>query len=147
MNIKTVSDMVYADTTNKERMEKMNEIYYAMADWVRSRDMDAYNEFLNKAEDIVFCIEPSMAQGMVAMMSPYGQRWTWDEIRTFIMDRGVPETEVCKYYLVMNMAYNDYRRTAEKYGLDRPDFYYDIAWDFINDEDAKSHKVAKYFMA
>ena len=147
MNIKTISDMVYADTSNRERMEKMNEVYYEMADWIKNHDANAYETFVDKAEDVVYDIDSSKAQGIVAMMTPYGQRWNWDEIRTFVMDRGVPEYDVCKYYLVMNMCYNDYRRTAEKYGLDRPDFYYDLAWDFINDDDAKSHKIAKYLMA
>lgn len=54
----------------------------------------------------------------------------------------------CKYYLCMNMAYNDYYKTAESVGKgEDPEFYFSIARDFINDADAKDFKVEKYFLA
>ena len=47
----------------------------------------------------------------------------------------------------MNMAYNDYRKTAEKFNLeDDVNFYFCIAHDFIEDPDAKEFKVELYFM-
>ena len=48
--------------------------------------------------------------------------------------------------MVMNMMYNDYNRTAKQYNSDVPEFYFDLSFDFINDVDAKRHKVEKYFM-
>lgn len=41
---------------------------------------------------------------------------------------------------------NDYSRTAKIIGQDDADFYFNLAYDFINDEDAKPDKIAKYFM-
>jgi hypothetical protein len=44
------------------------------------------------------------------------------------------------------MTYNDFSRTARQYNLDIPEFYFDLSTDFINDPDAKKHKVQKYFL-
>lgn len=56
------------------------------------------------------------------------------------------ENDITDYYLVMNMMINDYSRTARMYGQDNADFYFNLAYDFINDEDALPDKVARYFM-
>lgn len=141
MDIKELKEI-----TNPTRAEEVNEVYYEIADYLKRHDAMAYKRFLEKAEDIVYHIDQEWAEGIVMSMTPYGQRWSMGEVRSILAEHGIAECEDCKYYLAMNMAYNDYRRTAEKYGLDRPDFYYDVAYDFINDEDGKSHKVAKYFM-
>lgn len=37
--------------------------------------------------------------------------------------------------LVMNMMYSDYCAVAKKFGLDRPDFYAELAKAFLNDKD------------
>lgn len=57
-------------------------------------------------------------------------------------------TEDCvSWYLVMNMAYNDYHDTAAMVGMSEDaEFYYSIANNFINDIDGKKYKVAKYFL-
>lgn len=146
MDIRTVSDAIYHDD-DRCKMEKMNEIYYKMADYIRTYNPDMYGEFVDMAEAVAYEMDKQTAEQIVTNMRPYGQRWSHNEIRNYVLERGVPEEKVCDYYLVMNMCYNDYRRTAEKYGYDRPEFYYDLACDFINDEDGKGHKVAKYFMA
>ena len=145
MNIRTVSDIAYSDAANKDRMERMNAVYYQMADYIREHNPEAYEQFVHEAEKVVYEISLTDAMNIVAKMSPMGERWSYDTIRSYVAERG-QEQEAMHYYLVMNMAYNDYRRTAEKYGLDRPDFYYDLAWDFINDPDACSFKVEKYFL-
>lgn len=96
-------------------------------------------------EDIVSRIDDDEAHEIVKDMRPYGEKWTLDEIGAFIVTKAVPEEERVNYYLVMNMMYNDHRDTAKKYGLDNADFYYALAKEFIEDEDGKPHKVARYF--
>lgn len=40
--------------------------------------------------------------------------------------------------------YSDYAATAKRYGIHSPDFYADMAADFIRDADAAPDKVQKY---
>ena len=39
--------------------------------------------------------------------------------------------------MAMNMKYSDHCTTAKKYGVDRPEFYLDLAKDFLMDKDYK----------
>lgn len=96
-------------------------------------------------EDIVCRIDDDEAHEIVKDMRPYGEKWSIETIGDFIATKGVPEDERVNYYLVMNAMYNDHRETAKKYGLDNADFYYALAKEFIEDEDGKPHKVARYF--
>lgn len=146
MDIRTISDAIYHND-DRCKMEKMNQVYYKLADYVKEYHPDMYLEFVDMAEAVAYELDRSKADTIVMNMRPYGQRWSYDDIKSFVGERGVGEKEACDYYLVMNMMYNDYKRTADRYGLDRADFYFDLSWDFINDEDGKTHKVAKYFMA
>lgn len=96
-------------------------------------------------EDIVCRIDDNEAHHIVSGMLPYGEKWSLDDVETFIATKGIPEDERVNYYLVMNTMYNDHRETAKRYGLDNADFYYALAREFIEDEDGKPHKVARYF--
>lgn len=145
MDIKTISDIIYEDTENRERMEKMNDVYYQMADYLKKHDLQTYKMFYEMAEGIVYEISRDQAEDMVKRMKPYGERWDFDSIVAFVNDRGERGHDV-KYYMVMNMIYNDYCRTAKLYEVDDADFYYNLAYDFIHDVDAPAHKVEKYFL-
>lgn len=144
MDIKSMSDRVYSGA-DREKKEKMDKVYYDIAEHLKQHDMEGYKKFCEMAEDIVYDIDEDRAHKIVSAMKPYGQQWNMDEITEFIATKGIMDKAKC-YYLVMNMAYNDYMRTAQKHGVDNADFFFDLAYDFINDPDAKKHKVEKYFM-
>lgn len=142
MDIRRISDKVYHDD-DRYKMEEMNKVYYRMADRVKELDPNMYDMFVEEAENIAYTYSRNDAEKYVNAMGPYGQHWSYDDVKNYVKDRGVADSDVCDYYVAMNMAYNDYRRTAEKYGTDRTDFYFDIAWDYINDEDSPDYKVAR----
>ena len=48
--------------------------------------------------------------------------------------------------LVMNMMYSDYCAVAKKFGLDRPDFYAELAKAFLNDKDFGGDPEEKVFL-
>lgn len=48
--------------------------------------------------------------------------------------------------LVMNMMYSDYCAVAKKFGLDRPDFYAELAKAFLNDKDFGGEPEEKVFL-
>jgi hypothetical protein len=117
---------------------KLSDICHAMEKWLDESEV-------HYLEDIVCRIDDDEAHDIVRMMLPYGEKWSIETIGDFIATKGVPEDERVNYYLVMNAMYNDHRETAKKYGLDNADFYYALAKEFIEDEDGKPHKVARYF--
>ena len=106
---------------------------------------EMYKETMHEVESIVYAISKEDAEKIVRNMSPKGQVWSYDEVKTFVHSKGV--TSGCvHWYLVMNMVYNDYYNTARAYGLQNDEeFYYSLAKDFIEDPDARPMKVEKYF--
>lgn len=143
MDFKHVSDKIYADTEDRERMEAMNKLYFEMADLIKNQMPNVYREYSEKAADILWSISPEEAQSIVRDMRPSGERWTISDVNSFVEAKGISPS--INYYLTMNMAFNDYRNTASQFNVDNAEFYFSIANDFINDEDASSHKVEKYF--
>lgn len=133
-----------------KKTDDMNEVTEILADAmgiVKDRMPDLYTETMHQLEAIAYAITPEEARDKVRSMRPYGQKWDYETIKAFLASKGIT-TDACKYYLCMNMAYNDYYKTAESVGKgEDPEFYFSIARDFINDADAKEFKVEKYFSA
>lgn len=74
-----------------------------------------------------------------------GKRWTFDEIKQYAVNFGITgEQNIIDFFVVMNMMYSDYSHVAKKLGVDKMDFYVDMAKAFINDPDAGEGKLAKY---
>ena len=144
MDIRTISDKIYSNIEDREKMNKMNAIYYEMADYIKQNSPAAYERFYKMAEDVAYSMTLEDAQGLVKAMMPYGERWTYEDISDFVKTKG--EEPSIDYYVVMNMMINDYYRTANEYGTDRPEFYFSLARDYLNDPDGKPHKLVEYFM-
>ncbi len=108
-------------------------------------DPHAYHEVMEKMEDLAYKMEQTDAESIVKAMKPSGEKWTYRDIKDVTAAHGI--TGSCtEWYLVMNMMWNDYHGTAEKFGHGSDvEFYYQLAYDFIMDPDGKNHKVAKYF--
>lgn len=75
-----------------------------------------------------------------------GEQWTMDATREFKKEMGVDVPD-CVWYATMNMMRSDYYNVAKKYGVDKPDFYADMAEAFLFDEDAPGaeEKLAAYY--
>lgn len=105
-----------------------------------------YAECKQYLEDVAFAISKDEAVKIVRAMEPYGQKWSYNDVEKFMEEKDC-DGSVCDYYLCMNMAYNDYHETATMYGVESDaEFYFSLAKDFIDDPDAKPHKVARYFL-
>ena len=73
-------------------------------------------------------------------------RWPLAEIRQYAGNFGVRgEDEVIAFFAVMNALYTDYGMVAQKYGVDKVDFWADMAKAFMHDVDAKPGKVRRYY--
>ena len=102
--------------------------------------------FLKALKSVALRIDHKEAREIVERMEPHGEHWDMEQIEKYLADKPVHHDKTIHYYMVMNMAYNDYRHTAERFNADTTDFYYCLAHDFIEDPDANEFKVEFYFM-
>lgn len=108
---------------------------------------ELYDKVMDKIECLAYRISKDEAEDIVRRMEPYGQHWSYNQVKDFVSSHGI-EDDYNNWYLVLNMVYNDYCTTAKTFGLhDDPEFYFSLAKDFIDDPDAKPLKVEKYFLA
>ena len=75
-----------------------------------------------------------------------GPHWTMGQTDAVANITGV-NVKPCTWWAAMNMMYSDYYGVAAKYGLDRPEFYADLAKAFLMDKDAggPEAKMAGYY--
>lgn len=83
------------------------------------------------------------AREWVSQMNPPA-RWTMEQTTAVMHQRGY-DYKPCVFWAVMNMMASDYGMVAAKHGLDRPEFWADMACAFINDPDAGEDKTGKYW--
>lgn len=139
-------DKIYSKGGGYERMAEATAILDAMFDKLKSTHADLYTATMHEFEKIAYHIDRPQAEAIVKAMKPYGQKWTYDQIKDFITAKGISE-HVCNWYLAMNAMYNDYKKTADMIGKgDDAEFYFSLAKDFVTDVDAKPFKVEKYFL-
>lgn len=85
-------------------------------------------------------------QGMKGEDGKTGGRWPYHEIKQYAANFGIQgEEQIVEFYAVMNALYTDYCKVAKKHGVDKVDFWADLAKAFIHDKDAKSGKVKMYY--
>lgn len=78
-----------------------------------------------------------------------GAHWTLEQTNTVAKQKGIEWTHITPYcfWVVMNMVYSDYNLVAHKYGVDKVDFYFDLAKSFLFDVDSvpPRTKVMEYY--
>ena len=75
-----------------------------------------------------------------------GPHWTLEQATAVANSIGV-HTDPWVWYAAMNMMYSDYWESATRYGVDRPEYYADLAKAFLFDEDGggPEAKIAGYY--
>ena len=75
-----------------------------------------------------------------------GPHWTIAQTDAVANVAGV-HVDKLTFWACLNMMYSDYYSVAAKYGLDRPEFYADLAKAFLMDKDAggPEAKMAGYY--
>lgn len=85
-------------------------------------------------------------KGMKSEDGKTGARWPYQEIKQYAGNFGIHgEEQVIEFFAVMNALYTDYGKVAKKYGVDKVDFWADLAKAFIHDKDAEPGKVKLYY--
>lgn len=134
--------------SKSEKYEDMVEYRVALEELLHKIEKyqpDLFNEFIEKLEDIVYDISLEDAKRIVMKMKPFGEHWTYEAVKALLDSKGIYK-DCIKYYLVINSMYNDYYDVAVNFNHQNDtEFYYELANAFIHDEDAKRHKVEKYY--
>lgn len=82
-----------------------------------------------------------LAEKIIHKMHPHGMKWTLEQTTEVMHAHGL-SLEPIDFWIVMNMAYNDYHKMFDE-DLEK---YVEFSKLFIEDEDAKECKVYEYFM-
>lgn len=96
-------------------------------------------------EEELYYIDDTEAMKIVRSFKPYGEIFSMADVKELLSRMQIPVDKYLKYYLCMNMFYNDYKSYPESKRLDVKEFCFEMSKMFINDVDAPKHKVAKYF--
>ena len=142
---RNVVDIIVKRDQGKGDMVEYKVIMEDLMSELEYQNHNLYEKTMKRLEDVAYDITHENAEKIVNHMKPFGEHWRYDEVKDYIEKKGIYKCYE-KYYLVMNMAYNDYYDVAVNYGHQNDtEFFFEIAHAFINDEDAKPHKVSKYF--
>ena len=83
------------------------------------------------------------AKEWVSHMDPAG-RWNVEQTTAVMNQRGY-HYDPWEYWAVMNMLVSDYGKMAAKHGVDKIEFWADLACAFLQDDDAEPDKVGRYW--
>lgn len=84
-------------------------------------------------------------RGMKPEDGKKGGRWELQDIRRYAENYGVMPDEVVEFYAVLNALATDYGKVAKKFGVDRMEYWAEMAKAFMHDKDAKPGKVKLYY--
>jgi hypothetical protein len=82
-----------------------------------------------------------LAEKKIHCMKPYGMKWTEEQTTEVMKAHGI-SLDPIEFWIVMNMAYNDYHKMFEE----DVEKYAEFSKLFIDDDDAIEGKVYEYFM-
>lgn len=75
-----------------------------------------------------------------------GGRWKFNEIRQYAQNFGISgEHKVVEFFAIINAMASDYGKVAKKFGVDKADFYAELAKAFMDDADANPGKAMIYY--
>ena len=132
---------------SKLSRESLEDLMCSLMDDLEDSHSPLLDKYTEAIEDELYYIDEEEAHHIVKMFKPYGEVYSISAIKEFLEKKGIYPEDNCliRYYLVMNMMYNDYKAVQETYGLDANEFFYMMTKMFIEDIDAPKRKVEKYF--
>lgn len=139
MKISHLLDKIYDQNYQGDLKQVIEDLYCKL-------DSKHQELLCDSLKAVAYQIPLEKARKIVQSMTPFSEKWSYEAVKDYLLTKGIPPNQNIHYYLAMNMAYNDYYKTAEAFGQkDNPEFYFSIARDFIEDPDAGKLKVEMYF--
>lgn len=140
-----IEDMVQriVDSGNVEYMHTLSDILDDVLEEICKYDKDKYKQYELKLYKLAYgnTFTREMAEEIVSKMRPYGTKWSIEETKQIQSQYGMNDISPADFFIVLNMAYNDYNDIFNE----NIEMYVRFVDDFINDEDAKEDKTFIYF--
>lgn len=130
------------DKLSKETLE---DIVYDIMEDLKQTNESLYMKYEDMINEELYCIEVPEAVEIVKAMKPNGEVFSMSDVSEILSKYQTSDDKFVKYYLCMNMFYNDYKTYAEAKRLDIKEFCFEMSKLFINDVDGGKYKVEKYF--
>lgn len=83
--------------------------------------------------------------GMVSEDGHHGARWPFHEIRQYAGNFGIDDDDLVEFFAVINALAADYGMIARKYGVDKMEYWADMAKAWMHDKDAAPGKAKRYW--
>lgn len=100
----------------------------------------------DQGEQLTKEIAERWVAGMKGADGSKGGRWKYNEIRQFAQNFGITgEHKVIEFFAIINAMASDYGKVAKKFGVDKVDFYAELAKAWMDDEDAVPGKAMAYY--
>lgn len=143
MNIEEIIQKII-DDGRIEDMHKLSDILEDSLEMLEKYDKECYKKYEIELYKMAYGqnLSKEMAVEIVHNMRPAGERWAIEETQEIQKQFGLENINSIDFYAVLNMAYNDYKNLFK----DNLEMYVTYTDDFINDEDARPHKVFHYFI-
>lgn len=140
--VEELIDKIVQSGTNAD-MKKLEEVVKSVFSKLKMHDNECYSKYVMKLYTLAYgkVLSKEMAEKIIKNMSPYGMHWTCAETSQVQREYGMTNIRDVDFWLVMNMAYNDYHDLYK----DDIEMYVKYTQLFLNDEDAKDGKVFIYF--
>lgn len=74
-----------------------------------------------------------------------GPHWRMDQVEQIMRQKNI-QCDPAEFFAVVNAMFSDYSEVAQKHGVNKQDFYIDMAKAFLMDKDAVKDKAAAYYM-
>lgn len=73
-----------------------------------------------------------------------GTKWQYERAEQLMKQVGF-QGDPMEFFVILNAMYSDYCKAAKKFGVDRPDFYAELAKAWLDDPDAEDDKAMLYY--
>ena len=73
-----------------------------------------------------------------------GIKWQYERAEQLMKQVGF-QGDPMEFFVILNAMYSDYCKAAKKFGVDRPDFYAELAKAWLDDKDAEDGKAMLYY--
>ncbi len=127
---------------NPEDMDCLSDMLIELLNDAKDTNSVDYKKYKNKIKGMAYDykIDEELAKEIVENMKPLGEYWNMDTIKSVVINNN---HRIEDMYVVMNSLVNDYRDVINP---EEVDTYIKLANAWIDDIDAKEHKIWWYFM-
>ena len=125
-----------------EKMNKLGDMLEELIEGLKEAHHEEYEEYKNELYEMAYGkkINKEMAVEWVNSMKPVGEHWSIDQTTGAKESLGY-DVDNIDFYIVANMMFNDYVDIVQ----DNEELALKMAYDWLNDEDAKEDKLYCYW--